>query len=267
MDNQLGDYLRARRSLLQPKDVGITERGRRRVAGLRREELAAIVGISPDYYTRIEQGRQSPSDQVITALSRALQLDSNAESYLRELARGPSKSSPLDDEPPLSPGMAELVASTQVPALVLGRYRDVLALNRTAGSLLPILQIGGNQLNALFLDPVARELYIDWEAVAATAVGALRAASPPRASDDRLDALVRNLSAQSPFFEQLWQRQDVMIAPPGTYVRIDHPRVGRINLRYEILSAVAHSGRMLVVYYTDDQPSRDALAALETLKA
>ena len=131
-ENLIGEFLRARRELVRPEDVGISERGgRRRVAGLRREEVAMLAGVCNDYYVRLEQGRdQNPSPQVLDALAQVLQLDDDATDHLHRLANPPTRrrrdTAPVTEVPA---GILELLASSQNPAYVHGRYLDVLAAN------------------------------------------------------------------------------------------------------------------------------------------
>jgi transcriptional regulator with XRE-family HTH domain len=168
----LGEYLRARRALVRPEDAGLPARGRRRVPGLRREELAALAGISSDYYLRLEQGRdRHPSPQIIEAVARALRLDEDATAYLHGLAqpevaphRGPPERAPTSIE--------HLIASwRETPAFVQDRHLDILAANALASALSPVFSPGVNLVRAVFLDPEVRRLNGDgWDRVAHSAV-------------------------------------------------------------------------------------------------
>src|SRR5439155_16139849 len=136
-DNRLGEFLRARRELARPEGFGPPDPGRRRVPGLRREEVALLAGVSADYYVRLEQGRDKrPSDQVIDALARVFNLDDDAVGHLHELAR-PRPRRRRQASPPerVSPGLLRLLESwSSTPAMVLSRYLDVLAHNRLAAA-------------------------------------------------------------------------------------------------------------------------------------
>ena len=134
-ENPIGEYLRARRELVHPEDIGLPDLGRRRVPGLRREEVAMLAGVSADYYVRLEQGRdQHPSEQVIEALGRALQLDDDGVAHLRQLAAPTARRRRAPRRPERVPaGILELLDSLhETPAYVYGRYLDILAANPLA---------------------------------------------------------------------------------------------------------------------------------------
>jgi transcriptional regulator with XRE-family HTH domain len=164
-DNMLGSYLRARRELVQPDSVGLAVNRVRRVAGLRREEVAMLAGISSDYYLRLEQGRdRHPSIQVLEALARVLRLDQAATDHLLGLASPRPRHRqrhPRRETVPI--GIQQLLDVLGLPAFVEGRYFDVLAANSLARSLSPNLQVGQNRLRAVFLDPAEKALYPDWD--------------------------------------------------------------------------------------------------------
>lgn len=252
MDNgqELGAYLRARRALVRPEDVGLATGARRRVPGLRREEVALLAGISTDYYLRLEQGRdQHPSADVLDALATALQLDGAATAHLHRLVvrrrARPARRAPER----VSPGLQQLVMSwADAPAFVQGRYQDVLAANVLATALNPLYRAGSNLLRATFLDPQVRELYDDWEAISAAVVASLRAVAGPDAGDARLTELVGELSLRSEEFRRLWARHDVRPRVSGSSV-LHHPQVGRLELRYEKLAVIGSPGQVLVVYH------------------
>ncbi|WP_369690808.1 helix-turn-helix transcriptional regulator [Nocardia crassostreae] len=171
--SQLGEFLRARRALVRPEDFGLAGGGRRRVAGLRREEVALLAGMSADYYVRLEQGREKhPSEQVVDALCRVFALDSAGQTHLRELARPPvrRRRSPRGPER-VSPGLLRLMDCwPDTPTMVLGRYWDVLAANPLAVVLNSCFVPGFNQIRELFLDPACRTIFPEWPAIAADTV-------------------------------------------------------------------------------------------------
>ena len=202
-ENLIGEYLRARRELIQPAEVGLPRlTGRRRVPGLRREEVAMLAGVSADYYVRLEQGRdQHPSAQVLDALARALQLDDDAIAHLHSLAapavRRRRRPSPRPERVPAA--ILQLIASWhETPAYVYG-HMDVLAANPLATALAPYYTPGENLVRATFLDPRLRDRYEDWHRAAATVVAALRALVGPDADDPPLNehAMPGSRSAQA----------------------------------------------------------------------
>jgi transcriptional regulator with XRE-family HTH domain len=270
-ENRIGRFLRARRELVRPEDVGLPDLGRRRVPGLRREELALLAGVSADYYVRLEQGRdQHPSEQVLDALARALRLDDDATAHLQELARPAPRRrrrSPARPER-VRPSLAALLDSwTATPALVLGRRMDVLASNALAAALHPACATGGNMVRMVFLDPCSRDVYPDLEAIAADTVAALRAAVGPDLDDPALTDLVGELSLKSAEFRRLWARHDVRDKTHGTK-RILHPQVGELELYYESFEVNGSDGQMLVAYHAEPESrSARALALLASLVA
>src|SRR5690348_282789 len=162
--NALGEYLRARRELVDPADAGLRIMGVRRTPGLRREEVATLAGISADYYLRLEQGRdRNPSPQVLEALARVFGLDATATQYLLGLsaARPTARKRPRREVAPA--GIRQLLDALALPAFVESRMFDVLAANRLAMALSPAIRPGANRLRSVFLDSSERDLYPDWE--------------------------------------------------------------------------------------------------------
>ena len=185
--NALGEYLRARRELVSPESAGIPHIGRRRVPGLRRDELSLLAGVSTDYYVRLEQGRdRHPSAQVLDALARALQLDDDATAHLHALA-GPERRTHHSGQRPdrVPPSIQQLIAGWHAtPAYVQGRRLDVLAANPLASALSPMFTPGVNLLRAAFLDPSVRTLFGDqWESLAHNTIAGLRALIGPEVDD------------------------------------------------------------------------------------
>jgi transcriptional regulator with XRE-family HTH domain len=255
---------------VQPISVGLPETGPRRVPGLRREELSLLAGISTDYYMRLEQGRdQHPSSQVLDALARALQLDEDATAHLHELSR-PARQR-REPAPPerIAPGLADLIASwAATPAYVADHLGNVLAANPLATALSPMYTPGVNYVREAFLQPSVRALYrYDWERITETSVAALRALVGTDVDDPRLIELVGELSIRSERFRQLWARYDVQPHAVGGAVRLEHPQVGPLELRYEKL-AVTGTQQTLIIYHAElSSPSARALALLATLAA
>jgi transcriptional regulator with XRE-family HTH domain len=265
----LGQYLRARRALVRPEDVGLGTFGRRRVPGLRREELATLAGISADYYLRLEQGRdRHPSAPILDALASALRLDADAAAHLHALAR-PAVPRQHDDARARAPAHIErLIASwPDTPALVHDRHLDVLAANPLASALAPLFVPDVNLVRAVFLDAAVRRSFRDWEAIAHSAVGGLRALAGAEVDDARVADLVAELSEQSELFRRLWGRHDIQATPSRT-LRIDHPRVGPLEVHPERLAITSTHGQLLIVFHADPgTPSERALAALARLVA
>src|SRR6516225_8474907 len=262
--NALGDYLRARRQQVRPEDVGLVPGARRRVEGLRREELALLAGISAEYYLRLEVCRdKNPSPQVVEALARALRLDIKATKYLHQL------SSPIIshwDQSVLdaaAEGLDELINQLPLPAVVASRYQDVLAANPIAQALSPGFTPGQNFLRWRLLDPAARELYVDWEAATEILVNGLREFSGPCPNDPRMQALIAELSSASERFRELWSRAEVGYSLGIHHLR--HPLVGDLYLYRHRLNAPYPGGDHVVMYRAE--PGSDSARALEELRS
>jgi transcriptional regulator with XRE-family HTH domain len=259
-DNALGEFLRARRELLDPAKSGVPDFGRRRVPGLRREELALLAGVSSPYYTRLEQGRdRHPSPQILDAIGRALRLDQQAMAHLHRLARAqssPPKPPSRVEEVPA--GLRRLLDSwTEQPAVIVGRYRDVLAANRLAQVLNPGFVPGRNLLRHVFLDPGGRECYLDWEEVAEGGVAGLRASAGAEADDPLLTGLVGELSVKSEEFRQMWARHDVRARISGRK-RFNNPFIGPITLDYETFTVNADPGQTMFVFRAEPDSSDES---------
>lgn len=272
MDNRIGDFLRARRELVRPEDVGLEASGRRRVPGLRREELALLAGVSADYYVRLEQGRdRHPSAQVLDALATALQLDGDATAHLHELARHADaprrRSRPRVER--VRPGLLRMMeAWPHSPAFITGRRFDVLAANRLAEALYPVCATRGNIVRTIFLERDAScILYAEYDQVAADTVAALRATAGPDVDDPELISLVGELSLKSEHFRRLWARHDVRAKTEGQKI-LNHPLVGEVTVEYETLTVNGAEGQQLVVYHAQPgSPSERALNLLATMMA
>ncbi|MBV8956329.1 MAG: helix-turn-helix domain-containing protein [Solirubrobacterales bacterium] len=262
--HQLAQFLRARRERLKPQDVGLPGEDRRRVPGLRREEVAMLAGISADYYMRLEQGRDHrPSEQVLEALARALTLDDDAADHLIALGRPapPVRQTCRAAVEAVDPVLQDLLdAWTTVPALILGPRQGVLASNALARALTPLSIPGTNMLRAVFLDPDVRGRYGDIESVCAAAVANFRAGVGGDVEDADVKALVDELSRESTHFARLWGQHDVLSAPSGEEPFV-HPAVGPMRLRYRTFAIGAtNTITLLVVIAAPD--SRETLARL-----
>jgi transcriptional regulator with XRE-family HTH domain len=257
----LAQFLRARRSLVQPADVGLPAGRRRRVAGLRREEVAILANISTDYYLRLEQGREEhPSDQVLTALSRALRLDDDAVAYMRNLMRHRSGDAvePLREPHPGIQGLIDGWPSTA--AHVVDPGLTVVATNDLAKALLPRFDVGANTMRELFRDPETPNFYRNWNKLTAWAVALVRVLYGQR-PDPALISLVDELVEQCPRFRQLWERHDVKYEPAGLML-VNHPQVGKLDLNYQQMVLPA-TGHVLVTYWADPgSPTEDGMRRL-----
>jgi transcriptional regulator with XRE-family HTH domain len=264
--NALGEYLRARREQVRPDDVGLVPGARRRVAGLRREELAMLAGISAEYYLRLEVGRDKrPSSQVVDALARALRLDVKATRYLHQLAN--PVISRWDDSvlDAVVEGLDELIDQLPFPGVVASRYQDVLAANPIAQALSPGFTPGQNFLRWRLLDPAARELYVDWEDAVDAAVSGLRELAGTVPDDPRMQTLVAELSSASSQFRESWARANVGYRLGTLHLR--HPVVGDLYLSRNQLNVphVAHAAGQHVLFYRAE-PGSDSARALEELR-
>jgi transcriptional regulator with XRE-family HTH domain len=265
--NALGDYLRARREQVRPEDVGLIPGARRRVPGLRRQELAMLAGISSDYYLRLEQGRdKNPSAQILDALARALQLDIKGTEYLHQLASPSGSRRKQSDLETAADGLDELIDQFPMPAIVANRYQDVLAANPIACALAPGFAPGQNFLRWRLVDPTAREFFVDWDEATDVAVSGLREVAGSASDDARMRALIDELSAASPRFRELWARADVGYRAGITHMR--HPEVGDLFLHRNRLSVPHSGGQHLIIFRAEPgSPSAKALDALRSLSA
>jgi transcriptional regulator with XRE-family HTH domain len=270
---ELGDFLRARRGRLRPQDVGLEPGGRRKVSGLRREELALLAGLSTDYYQRMEQGREvRPSDDVLDALAAALELDDTGRRHLFALARAARRPAPARPErhPEHVPeSTRRLLRTMGTPAVVLGRHLDVLAYNDLAVALLgdpeSLAPDRPNMLMAMFQDPDARDRCTDWESMALDYIGMLRAAVAADPTHPRAIEVVGELSIRSGEFRRLWARHDVRETVRGTKT-FRHPQVGDLTLDWDTYPLPGNPGPMMVVYTAEPgTPDDDRLRLLASL--
>lgn len=265
----LGEYLRARRALVTPDSVGLPQLGLRRVAGLRREEVAMLAGISADYYLRLEQGRdRHPSAQVLESIARVLQLDEAGTAYVLSLAsEKPRRVRRRPRKETVASGIRKLLDSLALPAFLEGRYFDVLAANPLATALSPRLAVGHNRLRDFFLDPAEQSLYPQWDDAAVGMVAGFRESVGTDTDDPRFIELVGELSLTSDRFRRLWARHDVQ-PREGTTVTLDHPQVGELRLNREKLAVGGSAGQLLVVYHADrGSGDADKLSLLASYQA
>jgi transcriptional regulator with XRE-family HTH domain len=263
----LGSFLRTRRAALTPAAAGLPGTERRRVPGLRREELAQLAGVSVDYYIRLEQGRGShPSAGVLDALARALGLDETETAYMHTLAATPAvrrRARPERVRPELQRILDALMPT---PAYVLGRRMDVLAWNdmaaRLVGDFAAMPPEARNRVRHVVLDPAARALYVEWERVAQESVAHLRLVAAHHPDDPALAALVGELSVRSEHFRRWWADHHVREKSHGCKL-LAHPIVGRLELTWEALAVGDNPDLRLVVYTAE--PGSPSATALELL--
>lgn len=265
----MAEFLKIRRGRIGPDDVGLpTGPGARRTPGLRREELAALAGVSVDYYTRIEQGRETaPSDAVLSALARALRLTADEHAHLLGLAdqvagRAPRRR-PADPRP-ADPGLRLLLESVRPsPAYVLDEVNDVLAANPEGLALFAGLSDWPpgrrNTIRYTFLHSAARTLFADWDRVARNSVAHLHTAE--LTAPAQTAALIAELSAASSEFAALWRRHEVWVKRAGE-TAFRHPAIGPITLANEVLSSAGGSQRMLIYQAPPGTAEHDALILL-----
>ncbi|MFE0042282.1 helix-turn-helix domain-containing protein [Streptomyces albireticuli] len=264
----LGGFLRARRARVAPEHVGLTGGGRRRVRGLRREELAQLAGISVDYYVRLEQGRATqPSPEVLDALARALGLDAAERGHLVTLATPRRGSAPTARVS--RPLLRVLDAMDPLPAFATDHRLDVVAWNDLGAEL-----IGGaadpdrrdrNQARYLFLDPASRVVHPDWRERATEAVGQLRVSAGRYPDDAELAGLITDLSTRSGEFRRIWASGEVLMCGAGRK-RLRHPVAGLLTLDFEALNVPAAPGELgLVVHVFSAEEGSEGAAGLARL--
>jgi transcriptional regulator with XRE-family HTH domain len=271
---ELSEFLRSRRARLVPDAVGVVPfGGRRRVRGLRREEVAQLAGVSVDYYVRLEQGRtNNVSDAVLDAVARALRLDDQERAYLSRLARPDRR--PQQSPPPqqVRPAVRHLLeALTDAAAFVVGRRTDVLAWNRLGAALIGDLDsMPARQRNfarLMFCDTQAQSLFADWPAKARELAAFLRVDAGRNPGDPALAELVSELSAHSQLFRDLWAQHHVRDKGHST-ARLLHPIVGEMELSYEALRLPDDADQFLVTYSAaPDSPAARSLRLLASWHA
>lgn len=262
MDNraEVREFLMTRRARLTPDAVGIPVGPNRRVAGLRRGEVALLAGVSVEYYAKLERGAiAGASASVLEAVSRALQLDDTERAHLLDLARAadgiptsgrPRRRAARPGAPRPSLGWA-LTAITDGIAVVRDPRHDIIAVNDLGRAFYsPVIGDGGRTPNLArfqFLDPAARDFYPDWDRFAEMCVAIMRAEAGRDPHDTALQDLVGELSLQSETFRRLWAAHDVRTHGAGTK-RFTHPVVGELTLAYEELAITAEPGNVMLIY-------------------
>ncbi|QOC89768.1 helix-turn-helix domain-containing protein [Micromonospora craniellae] len=263
----LGAFLTARRARLTPGDVGLVSSGTRRVAGLRREEVAVLAGVSVDYYTRLEQGRErNPSSSVLAAVARALDLAPDAHDHLFRLAGLSPGSTPTPARPQVGQSLRELLdAWPDTPAVVIDRRLDLLAGNTLADAFYADFTEADNLVRMTFLDPAGTTFFADWRRAAEACVANLRLALGHDPHDRRARELVEEMGAASPEFRRLWGRHDVQ-GKTHEAKTFRHDAVGELTLSYHAFDVRDAPGQQLIVYRAEPHSrSAEALRLLGTL--
>lgn len=264
----LGTFLRTRRERRSPSQASSASPARRRTPGLRREEVAQLAGISPEWYTYLEQDRDvKPSQDVIDRLATALQLTWAEREYLHELAFPRSnRSAPSDALPEaLQRFMDDLEYR---PAYVVNDLWDIVGWNAAANTLFPGLNVGTrpNLVTCVFLNDDWRKLYKYWEANARKMIALFRLTVAAHAGHERCTALVAVLTASSPEFAACWREQDVTTSTSGTKELI-HWRVGELSLNYTSFRTTDDSSLTVVTFTPHDGQAKQALQKLLECKA
>lgn len=282
MDNRadVREFLMTRRAKVTPDAAGVVAGTNRRVAGLRRSEVAALAGVSVEYYAKLERGAiGGASASVLDAVARALQLDDTERAHLFDLARAadgiPSSGRPrrrvARSSTPRPSLQWALSAITDGVAFVRDQRQDLLATNALGRAFYsPVIGDGGRTPNLArfqFLDPAARDFYPDWDLFAEMCVAIMRAEAGRDPHDKALQDLVGELSTRSDAFRRLWGAHDVRTHGAGTK-RFHHPVVGELTLAYEELAITAEPGQVLLVYTAEPgSPSADRLRLLASWAA
>ncbi|MGC3995587.1 MAG: helix-turn-helix transcriptional regulator [Propionicimonas sp.] len=271
---EVREFLVTRRARLTPQQAGLPFAGtNRRVAGLRREEVALLAGVSIDYYVRLERGNLAGvSDAVLDAVARALQLDDAERAHLFDLARvastRPGRSS--GSRPGVRTEVQWLVdAMTDSPVYVRDNRMDVLAANAMGRAVFaPVFAMQRpNMIRFTFLEPAATEFFVEWERVAADSAATLRMLAAEFPYDQGISALVGELSTRSRLFARLWAEHNVRQHRAGTK-RINHPVVGLLDLRYESMALPAEPNLRLNAYVAEpNSETAERLALLASWAA
>ena len=269
--NDIAEFLASRRAKITPEQAGLPSYGKRRVPGLRREEVASLAGVSADYYRRLERGQVSGvSELVLEALARALQLDDAERAHLFDLARAASPVAPKRSRPPktrIRPVVRRLLDQIEAPAIVSTVYGDYLAANALGRALYaPVFDSPEQPANSgrfTFLDLAARDFYPEWERLASDLVApALAGRAQPY--DRNLQDLIGELSTRSDEFRVRWAAHNVRFHRTGTK-RLQHPIVGELELSYETLTLDADDGLRMALYTAEagsaSQHALDLLAS------
>ncbi|TDQ54481.1 helix-turn-helix domain-containing protein [Actinorugispora endophytica] len=246
---ELGGFLMTRRAKVTPEVVGMPAAGERRVPGLRRDEVAAIAGLSVDYYRSLEQGKETrPSEVILAGLSQALRLTVAEERHLYALAGAARR---LGAEATVQPVPVELLnlmdSWSDSGAIVLDPVLDVLAMNAKARELFAGFGETANLVEMVLLAPEGRRFFVEWEASAEETVANLRASADFAVAPARLRELLGRLKAESPEFPGLWERHDVWPKTHETKV-LRHPTRGLLSIDFHAFNVASVPGHQLLIY-------------------
>jgi transcriptional regulator with XRE-family HTH domain len=253
--NDISVFLTSRRAKVTPEQAGLPSYGKRRVAGLRREEVASLAGVSVEYYKRLERGNLSGvSDMVLEALARALQLDDAERAHLFDLARAAGPAMPTRRraaEQQVRPSVERLFDALNAPAYVRNNRRDILAANALGQALYSEMYLDPvrpvNVVRFVFLNPRAQDVFLDWDGVANNAVASLRIEAGRNPFDRGLSDLVGELSTRSEDFRTRWAAHNVRFHQAGAK-RLRHAIVGELDLTFEAMDLTADPGLTVVTY-------------------
>ncbi|WP_432534991.1 helix-turn-helix transcriptional regulator [Kineococcus arenarius] len=247
--NELGSFLRAKRASTSAEDVGLPSLGPRRVPGLRRDEVAELAGVSVDYYTRLEQGRESrPSAQVLDALAHVLGMSHEERRHAYALAHLLWTPPLLASPAPVNPSLSRLMTSwPDAACFLLDPVLDILEMNSLAAQLFTPFESTRNLVTMVFLDPAGPAFYTDFERAATSCVANLRATADIHVGARRREELIQQLKAGSPYFTRLWASHEVKPKTHDTK-ELFHPSVGTITVQFDALEVSAMPGHQLVIY-------------------
>ncbi|RSM48483.1 transcriptional regulator [Actinoplanes sp. ATCC 53533] len=278
MDNrsEVRDFLVTRRGKVTPEQAGLATSGTRRVAGLRRGEVAQLAGVSVEYYTQLERGNiRGASESVLDAVARALRLDEAERAHLFDLARSAAHASTTLRRRPAAqrvrPIIQQILDSQHSPAWVGNGRGDIVAANRLGRALnSPLFDSPAGPANHArfrFLDPRAADYYRDWDTTARDTVAALRTAAGANPYDKALSDLIGELATRSEEFRARWATHDVRLHRTGVK-RLHHPVVGDLDLSYEVLELPSDPGLALLIFTAEPgSPSQHALDLLASWAA
>ncbi len=276
-DTDARDFLTSRRARLTPEQVGIIGGARRRVTGLRREEVAMLAGVSTDYYVRMERGNLAGvSAEILSAVAGALRLGEAETQHLRDLARAagpvPLRQHRRPTETRVRPSLQWLLDSiTHAPAWIMDNRKNIIAVNALGGALAaPMLEDPSTQANSarfIFLSPASRTYFPDWDQAADSTVASMRVAAGRNPHDKALTDIIGELVTRSDTFRLRWARHDVRFHHAGPK-RIVHPVVGDLEFVYEGLDVPGAPDWTMYVYTcAENSPTAQRMRLLGSLTA